>query len=74
MEKVVKRKELMIETSNQIGVMAMIAALMDENGINIDAFSAYSSGDNAIVNLLTGDNEKAGVRLKDAVIRLKSAK
>jgi hypothetical protein len=59
MEKVVKRKELMIETSNQIGVMAMIAALMADNGINIDGFCAYSSGANAIVNLLTSDNEKA---------------
>lgn len=59
MEKVVKRKELMIETRNQIGVMAMIAALMAENDVNIDTFCAYSNGDNAIVNLITNDNEKA---------------
>jgi hypothetical protein len=59
MEKVVKRKELMIETGNQIGVMAMIAALMAENGVNIDSFCAYNCGDNAKVNLLTSDNEKA---------------
>lgn len=64
MEKVVKRKELKIETRNQIGVMAMIAALMAENDVNIDAFSAYSSGGNAIVNLLTSDNEKARCALE----------
>jgi hypothetical protein len=64
MEKVVKRKELMIETSNRIGVMARIAALMAENDVNIDAFSAHSSGENAIVNLLTDNNEKARLALE----------
>jgi hypothetical protein len=58
-EKVVKRQELMIETRNQIGVMALIAALMAENGVNIDALSAHSSGEKAIVNLITSDNQKA---------------
>jgi hypothetical protein len=58
-EKVVKKNELRIETGNRAGVMAEIAALMAENGVNIDAFCAYNSGDDSIVNLVTNDNEKA---------------
>jgi hypothetical protein len=59
MEKVVKKRELRIETRNRAGVMAEIAALMADNGVNIDAFCAYNSGDNSIVNLLTSDEDKA---------------
>jgi hypothetical protein len=58
-EKVVKKNELRIEAENRAGVMAEIAALMAENGVNIDAFCAYNSGESSVVNLVTNDNERA---------------
>ena len=64
MEKVVKKKELRIEAENRAGVMAEIAALMAENGVNIDAFCAYNSGEKSIVNLVTSDNSRARVILE----------
>jgi hypothetical protein len=64
MEKVVKKRELRIEAGNEAGIMAEIAALMAENGVNIDNFCAYNSGEKSIINLLTSDNGKARVALE----------
>jgi hypothetical protein len=59
MEKVVRKKELRIEARAEAGIMAEIAGLMAENGVNIDNFCAYNCGASSIINLLTSDNAKA---------------
>ena len=59
MEKVLKKSELRIEARNEVGIMAGIAALMAESGVNIDNFCAYNSHEKSIINLLTSDNVKA---------------
>jgi hypothetical protein len=70
MEKVVKKRELRIETRNQAGVMAEIAALMADHNVNIDNFCAYNSGEKSIVNLLVNDNATARRALEDRGYRV----
>jgi hypothetical protein len=58
MEKVMKKTEIKIVTKNTIGILADVTSLISENGVNIENICAYTTGEQAIFNLLTTDNEK----------------
>jgi hypothetical protein len=58
MEKVMKKSELKVVTKNTVGILAEVTSLISENGVNIENICAYTTGDEAIFNLLTTDNEK----------------
>jgi len=59
MEKVTLEKQLKIITNNKAGMLADVAGLIADKGINIENFCAYASGEKAVFHLLTNDNEKA---------------
>ncbi len=58
MEKVTLEKQLNVTTNNKTGMLADVAGLIADRGINIENFCAYASGEKAIFHLLTNDNEK----------------
>ncbi len=64
MEKVNRRKEIVIETVNKAGTLAEITDAVAGKGVNIEHFCAYTIGDKAVFCLLTSDNEKAKASLQ----------
>jgi len=60
MEKVTSEKQLKITTKNRPGTLSEVAGLIAADGVNIENFCAYSCGGQAILHLITSDNEKAG--------------
>jgi hypothetical protein len=59
MEKVTKEKQLKVTTDNKLGMLAEVTRLVADNGVNIENFCVYASGEKAVFYLLTSDNEKA---------------
>ena len=60
-------KEVVVKVRNEIGILAEISRLVADKGINILAASAWISGADAVIHLVTGDN----LRVSD-VLRAKS--
>ena len=59
-------KEISVTAANKIGVLADIAKMMAEHGINIQAVAGYAVGDEAKIMLVTADNLRATDALKKA--------
>jgi hypothetical protein len=60
-------KEVVVRVQNEIGLLAQIARLVSDKGINIVAAAGWVEGPNAVVHLVTSDN----LRVMDA-LRAKS--
>ena len=56
-------KELVLRVHNDIGLLAQVARLIADKGINILAVSAWVEGENAVIRLVTDDN----LRTSDAL-------
>jgi len=56
--KAVKGKEIIFTGENKIGELEEIARIINDNGINIRAISAWAVSDKAVFRLLTSDNPK----------------
>ena len=52
-------KEVLVKISNRIGILADLAQIIADRGINLLAIDAYALADQAYVRLLTGDNLRA---------------
>ena len=59
MAKAMIAKELIVKTSNKVGMMAEIADAISKSGANITALNAFCVDDNAIFRIVTSDNAKA---------------
>ncbi len=57
-------KEVVIRMGNEIGVLAQIAKLIAEKGINILAISAWTEGSTGIIHVVTDDNLRASDALR----------
>lgn len=64
--KVIAAREIIISVSNKIGVLADVAAIVADHGINIGAIAGYGKSDKkeAEVLLVTSDNLRAVDALK----------
>jgi hypothetical protein len=56
-------KEVIVRVHNEIGVLAQLARLIADKGINILAVSAWVEGADAVIRLITTDN----LRVVDAL-------
>ena len=52
-------KEVLVKISNRIGILADLAQIIADRGINLLAIDAYALADQAYVRLLTEDNLRA---------------
>ena len=57
-------KEVVIRVGNEIGVLAQIAKLIAEKGINILAISAWTEGSTGVIHVVTDDNLRASDALR----------
>lgn len=57
-------KEVVIRVGNEIGVLAQIAKLIADKGINILAVSAWTEGSTGIIHVVTDDNLRAADALR----------
>lgn len=57
-------KEVVIRVGNEIGVLAQIAKLIAEKGINILAISAWTEGSTGVIHVVTDDNLRAADALR----------
>ena len=64
MIKIRKAKEIVINTVNEVGVLAEISAIVSGQGINLEALSCRVEGIKGIVHLVTDDNPRALQALK----------
>jgi hypothetical protein len=71
MDKVTRRKELVIAAENKAGTLAEITDAVAGKGVNIEHFCAYAIGDKAVFCLLTSDNEKARASLQAKGFQIK---
>ncbi|MGI6595848.1 MAG: ACT domain-containing protein [Elusimicrobia bacterium] len=58
METVKKRKELKIVARDRVGTIADISSLISEKEVNVEDISVYTMGGDAIIHLITSDNNK----------------
>jgi len=65
MIKIKRAKEIVINTLNEVGVLAEISQIISAEGIDIQALSCRVEGIKAVVNIITGDNSTAFKALKD---------
>lgn len=49
-------KEIVIRAKNQVGLLADVAELLGGLGVNIEAITAYGTGDEAVFRLITNDS------------------
>lgn len=66
MAKATKVNHLIVETPDEVGMMAKICAAISDAGVNIKAICAYSQEGKGYFMLLTDDNSKAEQALKSA--------
>jgi len=66
MAKVTKVNQLMVETPDEVGMMAKVCSAISDAGVNIKAISAYVKEGKGYFMLLTDDNAKAEQALKSA--------
>ncbi len=59
------RKDLVVTPDDRPGVLAEIAETLAENGVNIEACSAFTGGGRSVVHLLV-DDDVAGVEVLEA--------
>jgi hypothetical protein len=59
MEKVTTEKQIKVTVDNKLGMLAEVAGLIADKGVNIENFCAYVNGEKKVICLLTSDNEKA---------------
>jgi hypothetical protein len=52
-------KEVVVRMHNDIGVLAQVAKLIADKGINILALSAWVEGENAVIRMVTDENLRA---------------
>lgn len=52
-------KEIVVKIHNEIGVLASLAKVLTEKGINILAAAAWVEGANGLIHLVTDDNLRA---------------
>lgn len=57
--KATKTTELHVTTRNEIGAFAKFTLPLRQSNINIECYSAYEQGNEAVFHLLTSDNTKA---------------
>jgi hypothetical protein len=55
----VKTSELLIVTSNELGVLARIVAPLAQNNINIECYCGYEWGNESAFRFITNNNKKA---------------
>lgn len=69
-------KEIVIIGKNRVGLLADIAELLGNFGINIDSISAYQNNDEAVIRIITSDYNTAlkhlskinGIRIKESEV------
>jgi len=66
MAKATKVNQLMVETPDEVGMMAKVCSAISDAGVNIKAISAYVKEGKGYFMLLTEDNAKAEQALKSA--------
>src|SRR3974377_2102521 len=52
-------KEVVVRMKNRIGILAEIAKLVSEKGVNVLALNAAVCGEDCVVRLMTDDNLRA---------------
>lgn len=57
-------REVAVRVHNDIGVLAIIAKLIADKGVNMLAITAWTEGDNATVRMVTDDNLRAADALR----------
>jgi hypothetical protein len=57
-------KELVLKVHNEIGVLAQIAKVLAERGVNILAASAWVQGSDGMVHVVVDDTLRAGEALR----------
>lgn len=57
-------KEVVLRVHNEIGVLAQIAKLIAEKGINILAISAWTEGSTGVIHVVTDDNLRTADALR----------
>lgn len=66
MAKATKVNHLIVETPDEVGMMAKVCSAISDAGVNIKAISAYVKEGKGQFMLLTDDNSKAEQALKSA--------
>ncbi len=66
MAKATKVNQLMVETPDEVGMMAKVCSAISDAGVNIKALCAYVEDKKGYFMLLTEDNSKAEQALKSA--------
>jgi len=66
MAKATKVNHLIVETPDEVGMMAKVCSAISDAGVNIRAISAYAKEGKGYFMLLTDDNSKAEQALKSA--------
>lgn len=66
MAKASKVNQLMVETPDEVGMMAKVCSAISDTGVNIKALCAYVEDEKGYFMLLTDDNSKAEQALKSA--------
>lgn len=57
-------KEIVVTVANKVGVLAEMAKIVAEHGINIEAVTGYGMEQEARIHLVTSDNLRASEALK----------
>ncbi|MFH1269494.1 MAG: ACT domain-containing protein [Candidatus Omnitrophota bacterium] len=57
-------KAIIVTVENKVGVLAEMAMILSDHGINIDAVKGYADGGQAKIMLITQDNPRAIDALK----------
>lgn len=71
MTRVFQAKELIIETSNEVGMLSRVTSPVAESRINLNACCATGEGKKGYFHLLTSDNVKANDALNRAGFKTK---
>lgn len=58
-------KEVVVNITNRIGILADISKILADHGINIEAIAGYATANEAKLMFVTGDN----LRASDALIK-----
>ncbi len=57
-------KEIVVKAKNKVGIMADIAKLLADHGINVEGVAGYVQGDEASLMMVTSDNLRASDAIK----------
>jgi len=52
-------KEIFLQVGDRVGILAEVAEILGNYGINIEAISAYGDGQRGLIRLVTNDSETA---------------